>query len=357
VNLKEKLNAVAARHAELGARLNEKDAARSPDFVLLSKEYSDLTPVVQAIEDLRSAEAEIDDLVNLIGDPEVDDEMRALAKLEGAQLSERVPDLEHRIKVLLLPKDEADERNAILEVRAGTGGEEAGLFAAELFRMYQRYAERRGWTFEEMQVNETGTGGYKEAIALVSGRGVFARLKFESGVHRVQRVPSTESSGRIHTSAATVAILPEAEEVDIIIETKDLRIDTYRAQGAGGQHVNTTDSAIRISHMPSGIVVTCQDEKSQHKNKAKAMKILRARLYEHEHERQNAEMAANRKSQVGTGDRSQRIRTYNFPQGRVTDHRIGLTLHKLDDVIAGDLEELVDALAAEDQVARLADAS
>jgi len=357
VNLKEKLNAVAARHAELGARLNEKDAARSPDFVLLSKEYSDLTPVVRAIEDLRSAEAEIDDLVTLIGDPEVDDEMRALAKLEGAQLSERVPDLEHRIKVLLLPKDEADERNAILEVRAGTGGEEAGLFAAELFRMYQRYAERRGWTFEEMQVNETGTGGFKEAIALVSGRGVFARLKFESGVHRVQRVPSTESSGRIHTSAATVAILPEAEEVDIIIETKDLRIDTYRAQGAGGQHVNTTDSAIRISHMPSGIVVTCQDEKSQHKNKAKAMKILRARLYEHEHERQNAEMAANRKSQVGTGDRSQRIRTYNFPQGRVTDHRIGLTLHKLDDVIAGDLEELVDALAAEDQVARLADAS
>jgi peptide chain release factor 1 len=357
VNLKEKLNAVAARHAELGARLNEKDAARSPDFVLLSKEYSDLTPVVRAIEDLRSAEAEIDDLVNLISDPEVDDEMRALAKLEGAQLSERVPDLEHRIKVLLLPKDEADERNAILEVRAGTGGEEAGLFAAELFRMYQRYAERRGWTFEEMQVNETGTGGYKEAIALVSGRGVFARLKFESGVHRVQRVPSTESSGRIHTSAATVAILPEAKEVDIIIETKDLRIDTYRAQGAGGQHVNTTDSAIRISHMPSGIVVTCQDEKSQHKNKAKAMKILRARLYEHEHERQNAEMAANRKSQVGTGDRSQRIRTYNFPQGRVTDHRIGLTLHKLDDVIAGDLEELVDALAAEDQVARLADAS
>jgi len=357
VSLKEKLNAVAARHAELGARLNEKDAARSPDFVLLSKEYSDLTPVVRAIEDLRSAEAEIDDLVTLIGDPEVDDEMRALAKLEGAQLSERVPDLEHRIKVLLLPKDEADERNAILEVRAGTGGEEAGLFAAELFRMYQRYAERRGWTFEEMQVNETGTGGYKEAIALVSGRGVFARLKFESGVHRVQRVPSTESSGRIHTSAATVAILPEAEEVDIIIETKDLRIDTYRAQGAGGQHVNTTDSAIRISHMPSGIVVTCQDEKSQHKNKAKAMKILRARLYEHEHERQNAEMAANRKSQVGTGDRSQRIRTYNFPQGRVTDHRIGLTLHKLDDVIAGDLEELVDALAAEDQVARLVNAS
>ncbi len=357
MSLNEKLDGVVARHAELEARLNEKDAARSPGFVDLSKEYSELTPVVRAIEDLRGAEAEIDGLVDLIGDPDVDDEMRALAKTEGAQLAEQLPDLERRVKVLLLPKDDADERNAILEVRAGTGGEEAGLFAADLFRMYQRYAERRGWTFEEMQVSETGIGGYKEAIASVSGRGVFARLKFESGVHRVQRVPSTESSGRIHTSAATVAVLPEAEEVDIAIETKDLRIDTYRAQGAGGQHVNTTDSAVRISHLPSGIVVTCQDEKSQHKNKAKAMKILRARLYEHEQERQNAAMAANRKSQVGSGDRSQRIRTYNFPQGRVTDHRIGLTLHKLEDVIAGDLDEVVDALTAEDQAARLADVS
>jgi peptide chain release factor 1 len=294
-------------------------------------------------------------LISLVGDPEVDDEMRALAKAEGAELAQRLPSLEHNVKVLLLPRDAADERNAILEVRAGTGGEEAGLFAADLFRMYQRYAEGRGWTFEEMHLSETGIGGYKEAIASVSGRGVFARLKFESGVHRVQRVPSTESSGRIHTSAATVAVLPEAAEVDIAVETKDLRIDTYRAQGAGGQHVNTTDSAIRITHMPSGIVVTCQDEKSQHKNKAKAMKILRARLYEAEHERQNAEMAANRKSQVGSGDRSQRIRTYNFPQGRVTDHRIGLTLHKLEDVIAGELDEIVDALTAEDQAARLAE--
>ena len=357
MNLNAKLDGVVARHAELEARLNEKDAARSPDFIRLSKEYSELTSVVRAIEDLRGAEAEIDGLVSLIGDPDVDNEMRDLATAEGAQLAEQLPDLEHRVKVLLLPKDEADERNAILEVRAGTGGEEAGLFAADLFRMYQRYAERRGWTFEEMQVSETGIGGYKEAIASVSGRGVFARLKFESGVHRVQRVPSTESSGRIHTSAATVAVLPEAEEVDIAIETKDLRIDTYRAQGAGGQHVNTTDSAVRISHLPSGIVVTCQDEKSQHKNKAKAMIILRARLYEHEQERQNAAMAANRKSQVGSGDRSQRIRTYNFPQGRVTDHRIGLTLHKLEDVIAGDLDEVVDALTAEDQAARLADVS
>ncbi|HJO96984.1 MAG TPA: peptide chain release factor 1 [Rhodospirillales bacterium] len=357
MRLDEKLDGVVARYAELEARLGEKDIARSPDFIRLSKEYSDLGPVVQAIGELRRIGAEIDDLVSLIGDPEVDDEMRALAKAEGAELAERLPDLEHRVKVLLLPRDTADERNAILEVRAGTGGEEAGLFTADLFRMYQRYAERRGWTFEEMHVSETGIGGYKEAIASVSGRGVFARFKFESGVHRVQRVPSTESSGRIHTSAATVAVLPEAEEVDIAVETKDLRIDTYRAQGAGGQHVNTTDSAIRITHMPSGIVVTCQDEKSQHKNKAKAMKILRARLYEAEHERQNAEMAANRKSQVGSGDRSQRIRTYNFPQGRVTDHRIGLTLHKLEDVIAGELDEIVDALTAEDQAARLAEVS
>ena len=357
MSLDEKLDRVVARHAELEARLAEREAARSPDFIGLSKEYSELTPVVRAIEDLRGAGAELDDLKSLIEDPEVDNEMRALAEAEHAQLKERLPDLEHRIKVFLLPRDEADERNAILEVRAGTGGEEAGLFAAELFRMYQRYAERRGWTFEEMQTNETGIGGYKEAIASVSGRGVFARLKFESGVHRVQRVPATESSGRIHTSAATVAVLPEAEEVDIAIDAKDLRIDTYRAQGAGGQHVNTTDSAVRISHLPSGIVVTCQDEKSQHKNKAKAMKILRARLYEHEQARRNAEMAAERKSQVGSGDRSQRIRTYNFPQGRVTDHRIGLTLHKLEDVIAGDLDEIVDALTAEDQAARLADVS
>jgi peptide chain release factor 1 len=355
VSLDQKLDGVVARYAELESRLAEKDIARSPDFIRLSKEYSDLGPVVRAIGELRDARSEIDDLISLVGDPEVDDEMRALAKAEGAELAQRLPSLEHNVKVLLLPRDAADERNAILEVRAGTGGEEAGLFAADLFRMYQRYAEGRGWTFEEMHLSETGIGGYKEAIASVSGRGVFARLKFESGVHRVQRVPSTESSGRIHTSAATVAVLPEAAEVDIAVETKDLRIDTYRAQGAGGQHVNTTDSAIRITHMPSGIVVTCQDEKSQHKNKAKAMKILRARLYEAEHERQNAEMAANRKSQVGSGDRSQRIRTYNFPQGRVTDHRIGLTLHKLEDVIAGELDEIVDALTAEDQAARLAE--
>jgi peptide chain release factor 1 len=256
----------------------------------------------------------------------------------------------------LLPKDEADERNAILEVRAGTGGEEAALFAADLFRMYQRYAAQHGWRFEVMEVSETGLGGFKQAIASISGRDVFHRLKFESGVHRVQRVPETEGSGRKHTSAATVAVLPEAEEVDIHIEEKDLRIDVFRSSGPGGQSVNTTDSAVRITHLPTGVVVSQQDEKSQHKNKAKAMKVLRARLYERERQAKDAVRAASRKSQVGSGDRSERIRTYNFPQGRVSDHRINLTLHKIDKVMSGEaLDEFVEALLAEDQAARLAD--
>ncbi|MGH6618260.1 MAG: peptide chain release factor 1, partial [Alphaproteobacteria bacterium] len=260
------------------------------------------------------------------------------------------------LQLLLLPKDSADDRSAILEVRAGTGGDEASLFAADLFRMYQRYAEAHGWGFEPIETNETELGGYKEAIAAINGPGVFARLKFESGVHRVQRVPATEGSGRIHTSAATVAVLPEAEEVDVTIDEKDLRIDTYRAQGAGGQHVNRTESAIRITHLPSGVVVTCQDNKSQHKNRAQAMKVLRARLYEIEREQLDSARAATRKSQVGSGDRSERIRTYNFPQGRVTDHRINLTLHKLDRIINGEgLDEIVDSLISEDRAARLAD--
>jgi peptide chain release factor 1 len=282
--------------------------------------------------------------------------MKELAEEELRALKHRVPELEQQVKIALLPKDEADERNAILEVRAGTGGEEAALFATALFRMYTRYAEAHGWRVEVLGISETGLGGYKEASMEISGRGVFARLKFESGVHRVQRVPETEASGRIHTSAATVAVLPEAEDVDIHIDEKELRIDVFRASGPGGQSVNTTDSAVRITHLPTGLVVQQQDEKSQHKNKAKAMKVLRARLYELERSRRDAERAADRKSQVGSGDRSERIRTYNFPQGRVTDHRINLTLYKIDKVVSGEaLDEIIDALTAEDQASRLAE--
>ena len=355
MSLEEKLDGVVARHQGLAAALGRPEAAGGENFVRLSKEYADLSPVVAAIQALRAAEAEMADLREIAGDSEGEAEMRALAEEEVRGLADKIPELEGRVHVLLLPKDEADEKNAILEVRAGTGGEEAALFAADLFRMYQRFAEGHGWRFETMGVSETGIGGCKEAAARITGRGVFARLKFESGVHRVQRVPETESGGRVHTSAATVAVLPEAEEVDVTINDNDLRIDVYRSSGPGGQSVNTTDSAVRITHVPTGLVVTQQDEKSQHKNKAKAMTILRARLYEAERARRDAERAETRRSQVGSGDRSQRIRTYNYPQGRVTDHRIGLTLHKLDKTMDGDLDELVDALAAEDQAARLAD--
>ncbi len=352
----EKLDALVARRDELATLMSAGDGGGADDYVRLSKEYAELTPVVECIEEQRTLEAEIDDLEAMASDADSDEEMRALAEAELKDARERLPDIENRLKILLLPKDAADEKNAILEVRAGTGGDEAALFAADLFRMYQRYAEKQGWRFETMEVSDIGIGGYKDATAEISGKGVFARLKFESGVHRVQRVPETESGGRIHTSAATVAVLPEAEEVDVQIDDKDLRIDTYRSQGAGGQHVNTTDSAVRITHAPTGIVVTQQDEKSQHKNRAKAMKILRARLYEAERQAMENERAQTRRSQVGSGDRSERIRTYNFPQGRVTDHRISLTLHKLDRVLEGEaLDEIVDALVAEDQAARLAD--
>jgi peptide chain release factor 1 len=353
VSLHEKLDRVVARHEELQGSLAEPDIAGTDEFVRMSKEFSDLIPVVEVIIRLRDAATEMDDLKALMDDPEGDGEMRAMAEAEYLELKESIPELEREVQVMLLPKDVADDKNAILEVRAGTGGEEAALFAASLFRMYQRYAEVRGWRLELMNANETGIGGYKEVIASVSGRGVFARLKFESGVHRVQRVPSTESGGRIHTSAATVAVLPEAEEVDVHIEEKDIRIDVFRASGPGGQSVNTTDSAVRITHLPTGIVVSQQDEKSQHKNKAKGMRILRARIYEHERAILDAEMAAERRTQVGSGDRSQRIRTYNFPQGRVTDHRINLTLHKLDKIMDGELDEVVDALTADHQAARL----
>ncbi len=355
MSLEEKLEGIVARHLELAAALGRPEAAGGEDFVRLSKEYADLSLVVEAIQALRGAVAEIEDLRGLADDPEGEAEVRTLAEEEIRGLTENIPGLEERVRALLLPRDEADEKNAILEVRAGTGGEEAALFAADLFRMYQRFAESHGWRFETMGISETAIGGYKEVAARVTGRGVFARLKFESGVHRVQRVPETESGGRIHTSVATVAVLPEAEEVDVIIGDNDLRIDVYRASGPGGQSVNTTDSAVRITHVPTGLVVIQQDEKSQHKNKAKAMTILRARLYEAERARRDAERAETRRSQVGSGDRSQRIRTYNFPQGRVTDHRIGLTLHKLEKTMDGDLDELVDALTTEDQAARLAD--
>ena len=355
MSLEENLDRVLARHQELQDLMASAEPPSPEEFARLSKEFSDLTPVVEAIGELRRAKDETADLASLIAEPETDAEMKEMAEEEFAQLKEKVPELEEKLQVMLLPKDLADNKNAILEIRAGTGGDEAGLFAANLFRMYQRYAENRKWKFELLSLNETGIGGYKEAIASISGPGVFARLKFESGVHRVQRVPDTESSGRIHTSAATVAVMPEAEEVDIKVEEKDLRIDVFRASGPGGQSVNTTDSAVRITHLPSGIVVSQQDEKSQHKNKAKAMKVLRARLYEAERQKAAAERAETRKSQIGSGDRSERIRTYNYPERRVTDHRIGLTLHKLDRMMDGDLDEVIAALTADDQARRLAE--
>ena len=327
----------------------------SDELVRLSKEYAELKPVIGAIEALRAAESEAADLAEMIADQDTDSEVRALAEEEFRALKEQIPELDGQLKILLLPKDEADEKNAILEIRAGTGGDEAALFAANLMRMYQRYSEEKKWRSEIMSLSETGIGGVKEVIMEIGGRGAFARLKYESGVHRVQRVPETEASGRIHTSAATVAVLPEAEEVDLVIKDKDLRIDVYRASGPGGQSVNTTDSAVRITHLPSGIVVTQQDEKSQHKNRAKALKVLRARLYDHERMTRDAERAEARRGQVGSGDRSERIRTYNFPQGRVTDHRINLTLYKLDKVLSGEaLDEFVDALLNDEQSRRLA---
>ena len=352
-SLEAHLDQLLRRHAELRDALAGASLAGA-DFAKSSKEYSELTPIVDRIDALRRARDEFASLTDLAKSSE-DGELKALAEDELRDLRDRLPALEQRIKLALLPKDADDERNAILEVRAGTGGDEAALFSAELFRMYQRYAALRAWRFEILDLSETGLGGFKEATALISGRDVFARLKFESGVHRVQRVPETEAAGRIHTSAATVAVLPEAEDVDIRLDERDLRIDVFRSSGPGGQSVNTTDSAVRITHVPTGLVVIQQDEKSQHKNKAKALKVLRSRLYDMERRARDSARAAERKSQVGSGDRSERIRTYNFPQGRVTDHRINLTLYKIDKVMNGEaLDEIIDAILAEDQAARLA---
>lgn len=349
-----KIDRIRLRHAELSRDMADPSAA-ADRFVKLSKEYAELNPVVEAANELTRLVRELEEAESLLNDASLDAEMKAMARDEVEALKDQVPEAERRLQIMLLPKDVADEKSAILEIRAGTGGDEAALFAGDLFRMYTRYAEGQGWKTELISASPSDVGGYKEVVASITGQGVFAKLKFESGVHRVQRVPATESGGRIHTSAATVAVLPEAEEVDVQIDEKDLRIDVFRSSGPGGQSVNTTDSAVRITHLPTGLVVSQQDEKSQHKNKAKALKILRARLYDIEREKIDRERADNRKSQVGSGDRSERIRTYNFPQGRVTDHRINLTLHKLDLVLEGDgLEELVQALIAEDQAEKLA---
>ena len=350
-----KIEQLLDRYDFLQHQLADPAALGSEKFVAVSKEFSDLGPVVEGAEALKALRQEITDLEEMSGEAEGDAEMRSMAAEELTEAKNRLPGLERDLSLLLLPKDAADDRSAILEIRAGTGGDEAALFAGDLFRMYQRFAEAEGWRVEILSLSPGDVGGVKEAVAAVSGKGVFARLKFESGVHRVQRVPATESGGRIHTSAATVAVLPEPEEVDVKIEDKDLRIDIFRASGPGGQSVNTTDSAVRITHLPTSIVVQQQDEKSQHKNKEKAMKVLRARLYEHQRAIIDAERAETRRGQVGSGDRSERIRTYNFPQGRVTDHRINLTLHKLDQVLAGEaLGEIVAALIDEHQAGLLA---
>ncbi|MCO4317826.1 peptide chain release factor 1 [Phyllobacterium sp. 21LDTY02-6] len=336
--------------------LMETQMASNPDsdtYVKLASEYAELEPVVFKIRELLDAQSEADGLQSLLDDPATDRDMRELAEAELPDVSERIDGLEQEIQVLLLPKDVADDRSAILEIRAGTGGSEAALFAGDLFRMYERYAADNGWRVELISASEGEAGGYKEVIAMVTGKGVFAKLKFESGVHRVQRVPDTEASGRIHTSAATVAVLPEAEDIDIDIRPEDIRIDTMRASGSGGQHVNTTDSAVRITHIPSGIVVV-QAEKSQHQNRARAMQVLRSRLFDMQRQKADSERSEARRSQVGSGDRSERIRTYNFPQGRVTDHRINLTLYKLDRIMEGDLGELIGALISDYQTAQLA---
>ncbi len=348
----QKLDALMTRHKMIENELSSQLATET--YVRLSREFAELSPIVDAVKAYREVVAEIDGLGALLDDPKTDAEMRQLAAAEKPSLEQRRAALEQQIKVALLPKDAMDERNVILEIRAGTGGDEASLFAGDLFRMYERFAAKQNWKVEVVSASEGSMGGYKEIIAEIRGRGAFAKLKFESGVHRVQRVPDTEGSGRIHTSTATVAVLPEAEEVDIAINEADLRIDTLRAGGAGGQHVNKTKSAVRVFHIPTGIEVKMQEDRSQHRNRAKAMAVLRARLYDHERQKRDAARAAERRGQVGSGDRSERIRTYNFPQGRVSDHRINLTLYKLPQIVEGEaLGEIIDALVTEHQAALL----
>ena len=351
----ERIAQIEARRDEVQASMTRADLA--PDaFVRLSKEYAEIEPVARAAHEVRRLRQELAALDYMAGgvDADADPLMREMAQEEMQLLKSQLPQAERALALQLLPRDSADARPAMLEIRAGTGGDEAALFAGDLFRMYQRYADTQGWKMEQMTANASEAGGFKEIVASITGTGVFAKLKFESGVHRVQRVPTTEAGGRIHTSAATVAVLPEAEEVDVKIDDKDLRIDVYRSSGPGGQSVNTTDSAVRIVHIPTGLTVIQQDEKSQHKNKAKALRVLRTRLYEAERGRLHAERAGARKSMVGSGDRSERIRTYNFPQGRVTDHRINLTLHRLPEIVAGEMDELIGALVAQDEADRLA---
>ncbi|MBO6767011.1 MAG: peptide chain release factor 1 [Erythrobacter sp.] len=346
----ERLDQIAHRFAELEARMAS-GTLEGDEFVKASRDYAELEPVAKVAAEVKAAREEIAELEDMLADPE----MKAMAEEELVELRRRLPEAERELAIAMLPRDSADAKPAMLEIRAGTGGDEAALFAGDLYRMYERFAAEQGWKVEPVSMSPSEVGGFKEVVANVTGSGVFAKLKFESGIHRVQRVPETESGGRIHTSAATVAVLPEPDEVDVQIDATDLKIDTYRASGAGGQHVNTTDSAIRITHLPTGLVVTCQDGRSQHKNREKAMQVLRARLYEKSRDEAQGAEAEARKAMVGSGDRSERIRTYNFPQGRVTDHRIGLTLHKLPEIIAGPgLSELVDALIAEDEAKRLA---
>lgn len=350
----DRLEDLLIRYEEVMGELQEPDVANDTErFRRLMKEQSDLTPIVEAYKEYKQCRQDVEDSLAML-EEESDEELRELAKEEMNSAKARIEELEREMKILLLPKDPNDDKNVIVEIRAGAGGDEAALFAAEIYRMYVHYAESRRWRPEMISVNENGIGGFKECVFMLTGQGAFSRLKYESGVHRVQRVPETESGGRIHTSTITVAIMPEAEEVDVELDMNDCKFDVFRASGNGGQCVNTTDSAVRLTHIPTGIVISCQDEKSQLKNKDKALKVLRARLYELELAKQHDAEAEARKSQVGTGDRSEKIRTYNFPQGRVTDHRIKLTLHKLDTVLGGDLDEIIDSLIAADQSAKLA---